>query len=767
MVRAFTGGICMNKVLSFLKTPVKLIPYLLLPVTFIFWAVILRSDFLYVLKWWIVLLFIGFLFFPVSFNIFPTFTDKGFIFSKTIGLAISSYVFWLLSYLKLLKITSFNCWFVTAAVGVMLSAVSLARNGGLKRFRSYFDEDSVTWILTGESILLFSLCFWTYLRGFNPSILGLEKFMDYGFVNSILRSGYVPPKDMWFAGGSINYYYFGHYISAFLTRLSGIATEISYNLMMATLFAVSMALCFTIVSNMLKGHGILKKTPVITGGLVASLLVCLGGNLHSFFYGFLAKFTKDGDKYWFPDATRYIGYNPETYDKTIHEFPVYSYVVSDLHAHVINMIFVLTLIGILLAIFRKLQMRTNQEFTARNRFEELFLPEMALTALFICIFQMSNYWDFPIYLTVTLFVLLCAGIRQYGFSKRTAADTVIRFFAVLVLSMLFALPFNLSFDQIASQIRFAKNHSLPYQLFVLWGYQLFYVVVFLILILYAEQNISWKEAKGMERYKIRSELTFFARIRTVLEKYTLEDVFAVILCVSAVGLVIIPELVYVKDIYERGYARANTMFKLTYQAFIMFGLACGYIFMRIGKTPYRNPKLLIARAITVILLILPMIYPFYAIPSWYKNLDMKEYKGLDGLAFMREEYPDDYELVCWLRENIQGQPVVLEADGDSYTYNCRISMATGLPTVQGWETHEWLWRDDYNVVRNRIEEVKTIYESDDIEITEEILRKYQVEYIVIGKPEYDRYPDLTKDKLISLGTVVFERPDVMLIQVNP
>ena len=75
------------------------------------------------------------------------------------------------------------------------------------------------------------------------------------------------------------------------------------------------------------------------------MLVSLGGNLHSFFYGFLSKFSEGGDKYWFPDATRYIGYNPETNDKTIHEFPVYSFVVSDLHAHVINMIFVITLIG--------------------------------------------------------------------------------------------------------------------------------------------------------------------------------------------------------------------------------------------------------------------------------------------------------------------------------------------------------------------------------------------------------------------------------------
>lgn len=756
----------MNKKQSFLKTLAKLIPYLLLPFTVVFWVIILKNEFTYVATWWIVFLSIGFLFLPMSVNIFSTFTDKGFIFSKLVGLAVSSYIFWLLSYFKLLKITTVNCWYVTIVLGIITYAVFLIMPKTSNTFRNSMDKGIIPWIVAGESIFLFSLCFWTYLRGFNSRIEGLEKFMDYGFVNSILRSEYVPPKDMWFAGGSINYYYFGQYVTAFLTRLSGLQTEISYNIMMAALFAFSMVLCFTIVSNMLKGHGIKTDIPAITGGLIASILVSLGGNLHSFFYGFLSKFSKEGDKYWFPDATRYIGYKPPTSDKTIHEFPIYSFVVSDLHAHVINMIFVLTLLGLLLAIFRKLQGRVDENCKFRNLFEELFFPEILLTGLFICIFQMSNYWDFPIYLTVTLFVFICAGIRQYGFSKKTAAVTSVRFITVVFLSLLFALPFNLSFDRIASQIRIATNHSLPHQLFILWGYQLTFVVIFFFIVLYAEQNINWKRLKGPEKIKMRNGMTFTVRVRNVLEKYSTGDVFAVVLCISAMGLVLIPELVYVKDIYEKEYARANTMFKLVYQAFIMFGLAAGYIFIRIRKSPYKEPKIIIAKALTFIMLILPMIYPFYAIPSWYRNLDPQKYEGLDGLAFIKKEHPYEYELIYWLRENIDGQPVVLEANGDSYTYNCRISMATGLPTIQGWYTHEWLWRGEVSVVQERISEVKTVYESDDIEATKEILQKYNVQYIVIGKPEYDKYPNLNEGKLISLGTVVFDRPDVKLIKVE-
>lgn len=59
------------------------------------------------------------------------------------------------------------------------------------------------------------------------------------------------------------------------------------------------------------------------------------------------------------------------------------------------------------------------------------------------------------------------------------------------------------------------------------------------------------------------------------------DLFAVIMGLCAIGLVAIPELVYVRDIYENRNARANTMFKLTYQAYIMFGMTMAYVIFRL------------------------------------------------------------------------------------------------------------------------------------------------------------------------------------------
>jgi YYY domain-containing protein len=431
------------------------------------------------------------------------------------------------------------------------------------------------------------------------------------------------------------------------------------------------------------------------------------------------------------------------------------------------MIFVLALLGVLIAIFRKLQFRAKNGWQAKNLAEEVFFPELLLPGFLIGIFQMSNFWDFPIYLTVTLFTLLCAGIRHYGFTLKMLKTAALRFILVIGLSLVFAFPFNQTFEKIATGIRLARDHSLPYQLMVLWGYQLVIAAIFFFFILWTEQNHIWKRAKGKERERIRKELTFMTRIRNVLERFTIEDVFTVILFISAIGLVLIPELVYVEDIYSGEHKRANTMFKLTYQAFIMFGLACGYVFVRIWQWANKGKQYAAVLTLTIFMVILPMIYPFkYAIPSWYKKMDPAQYEGLDGLAFLQREYPDDYALVEWLRENIKGQPNILEANGDSYTYYGRISMATGLPTVQGWYVHEWLWRDNVTLVQGRVDEVKKIYESEDLNQTVELLKKYQVQYIVIGKLEHEKFPELKENKLLSLGTVVFERPTIQLIQLR-
>ena len=195
-----------------------------------------------------------------------------------------------------------------------------------------------------------SFLFLSFVRGQEPSIHGLEKFMDFGFMQSILKSTYFPPADIWYSQEPINYYYFGHLAGATLIKLSLLPASIGYNLILATIFGLSISQTFSLVINLVnRASNEIKKTisrsKLVLFGLIGTVLLNLAGDLHSIYF-----FTKGypNDKpiefwkifsgfnptgYWYPNATRFIPF-------TIHEFPSYSYVVADLHGNVFDIPFV-------------------------------------------------------------------------------------------------------------------------------------------------------------------------------------------------------------------------------------------------------------------------------------------------------------------------------------------------------------------------------------------------------------------------------------------
>lgn len=735
-------------------------------------------DLQYIFTWWTWIFILGIVFLPLTSALFPKFFDKGYLFSKTLGILLPAYVLWLLSSIRLLPFSRVSIWAVLIlAVVIIIILLIVNRN----TFKSLLPSvNHLKFFVLEELIFISALGFWSFVRGLRPDIQGLEKFMDLGYVNTILRTTYMPPLDMWFAGESINYYYFGHYITAFLTRLTGISSSITYNLMMATLFAFCFALTFSLVANISllwrKGNFIIASVT----GLISSMLMTFGGNLHTFVFTMLLPTMKRigipinskiqlSASYWFPDATRYIGYNPSVEDKTIHEFPIYSFVVSDLHAHVINIPFVLTILALILMMLIRAIDDINENKSLRKPWE--FTPQLAAIAFLIGIFQMSNYWDFPIYLTVTGFILLYINLIRYNFSITSWTYTAVQGIVIVAVSMLVSLPFTINFVNITNGIGRTHSSSPFYQLMVLWGYQIFFVVFFIYLAVFKEKRhiIYSKNKHSRSLNKSAKQVppdSFWVKLSQVLKALSPTDLFILVLSLSAVGLVFIPEVVYVKDIYGGAYYRSNTMFKLTYQSFIMFSLAMGYIFIRILSVKRPLIKQLSLGLTLSLVLALPMLYPAYPIKGWYGELKAERYKGLDGLNFMQKQFPDDYKAVLWLNENIKGQPVILEADGLSYTDYGRISMSTGLPAIQGWETHEWLWRNNKGLVDERKKDVETLYESNDIKATQNLLKRYNVKYIVIGRLERDKFNNINESKLLSLGKVVFNSPTTRIISLD-
>lgn len=685
------------------------------------------GDITAILIWWTHILLLGLIFFPAAEIIFGHFFDKGYLFSKVIGVSLTAYAVWLMSSLRILP---FGRTSIFGTI-IFLFVIIYVYFKGYKKLFILCRENSKTFIAE-ELLFLAGLIFWCYIRGLKPDIYGLEKYMDFGFINSILRSRYMPPADMWFGGQSINYYYFGHYICAFLSSLTDIESAVSYNIMIAVIFSLALSLSFSLGANAIHMLGDRRLKAAIAAGVISSLLVAFGGNLHAFIYAKALPFAKqiglyDGEvkNYFYADATRYIGYNPPTEDKTIHEFPLYSFVVSDLHGHVSDIPFVITFIAMILAYI-------SGGFNGK-RVRYVF-------GFMLIILYMTNGWDYPIYLIVTFFAVFYKKLEGNGLNKKTLEDSILEIVKIFAVSQLLGLFYILNFKNMTGGIGVVHSRTPMYQLMVLWGYQFFLILCYAAFLLLVRK---------------REDLHF-----------TKSDAFIIILLVSALGLVAGPEMLYVKDIYGHEYHRANTMFKLTYQAFIMFGISGGYIVVRIVSSLTKKWQSAVSRIVFILVLIMPMIYPFYAIKGYYESVKSSNYKGLDGQSFLENTYPGDYEAIRWLNKNVKGQLVVLEADGDSYTDYCRISMATGLPTVQGWLAHEWLWRGGPEEPYERSEDVAVIYESDDVEETMRLIMKYDIYYIIIGRLEKDRFRNINLDKLMNLGYVVFDYKDTKIIQIQ-
>ena len=734
---------------------IKIAPVVLLAGT-AYW--LLGSDFFAFLTWWEMLFLLGLVFMPVTSRMFRGFDDNGWMFSKVLAVAVCGYVQWLLACLKISPFTGITCVILTVicCLGSLLYGIKCKN-----RF-----PDSLPWeqaaLVYREEILFFLVfLFWTYLAGFHPAAHGTEKYMDFGFMQAMMRSTTLPAQDMWYAGKPFNYYYGGQYLAVFLTKLTGTNVEVTYNLMRTMVAAFAFLLPFSLVRQMLKDK--LKtgrKWSFCLGGILAGMAVSMSGNLHYIIYGIILRLLKIKTDYWFPSSTRYIGFDPAvTGDETIHEFPSYSFVLGDLHAHVINVFLVLTVLGILYA-----WIKTNSGKSWRQR-------EIGLLGLLLGMFLFSNTWDFMIYYVVICGTLLFGNLKRYSSGScisQALKWSVIQWIELLAAAFLASLPFHLTFENVMVQgIGIVKIHTAFYQFSVLWAFPLLVCVPFVIGIL--------RRIGTFPEKKFRS---FFSNI-----KYS--DLYGLVLVLCAIGLIFIPEFVYVRDIYEKTAPRANTMFKLTYQAYIMFGIMMAYIlvFFTVNRIKRCNgadstvmckgllrcPRL---QSLTGIIAILVLIstcgYLENAITHWFTGFPKRNaYQTLNATNYLETAISDDAAAIRWLNDNVEGQPIILEASGYSYQdYDNRVSAMTGLPTVLGWYVHEWLWRNDLEEENQRKEDVQTIYTSSNADQIKSLIEKYKISYLFIGSCEYEKYGEINSELLASIGKVVFRQSETTIIEVS-
>lgn len=786
------------------------------------------QDLSMVFTWWGTVFLFGAAAYPFTHRIFHRWHDGGYGLSKAVGFALVSFVLYFLGTFRILPFSTMSIFAALIAVfllPVLFLLWQKKRTKPIKKSGGYFPHPPIVFVILEEALFLACLVFWAWIKAHEPAIRGLEKFMDYGFMQTIINSRYFPVPDIWWAGGTINYYYFGHLVTAVLTKASGLPLSVTFNLMLATLFALCFTMSYAIgkelflrnrtgesdTTGMLRIKGKIISFGSTIVGLITGWFVTLAGNMqtiYAFTKGytgedvvpfwtvlwnpseFFSKVSEGMARYWYANATRFIPF-------TIHEFPSYSFVVSDIHGHVLSIPFALLAIALLIELFSSPD-RTEHisELGAGEHglFALLTNPitkTVLLYGFLVAVLLMTNAFDGPIY--ALLFAICLVGIYWYPRRKKrdwwVVIETLVPLGIIGAVGVLTALPFLLHFSSFATGIGvncppsglensifgpfvfegLEKCQKSPiWMMWLLWGF-------------------FWFSGAALFIPAITKRMT--QGIRNLLKLFYLYGIV----------MIIIPEFFYAKDIYPAHF-RSNTMFKLGYQAFMMWSIVsvqtiASVVVTRViqgkfeakrkGKHHVWYSRISLAlsaveyrwvRGIYLVLLVpqivLVSIFPYFAVRSYFGEL--KTYIGIDGLGWFRHEYPDDYAAMVWIRDSAvpkyhwDGEnpayqlPSIVEADGESYTDNNRISAFAGVPTIVGWAVHEWLWRGSYDIVAPPREDVRKIYESGDVDTIRSIGAKYHVRYIIVGQAEREKFKNLREDVLSTIAFVSFTQGNTVV-----
>ncbi len=221
--------------------------------------------------------------------------------------------------------------------------------------------------------------------------------------------------------------------------------------------------------------------------------------------------------------------------------------------------------------------------------------------------------------------------------------------------------------------------------------------------------------------------------------------FAFLLLFVGLVLTFSVEFFYLRDVFS---VRMNTVFKFYFQGWILLSCASAYglwwVFGR-DRSAEEKPALapaprLVLGVLAILLIAAGMVYPALSYPTRVNNFESEP--DLDGSSMQRRINPDDFAAIDWLRQNAvfeAGQPpTILEAPGRpfaSYVYEGRISAFTGFPTLLGWPGHEHQWRGEYTEPARRYPDIQTIFGTHDGQAMLNLLRQWQVDYVIIGTTE--------------------------------
>ncbi|WP_254537634.1 DUF2298 domain-containing protein [Halomarina litorea] len=742
---------------------------------------------------------------PLLAALCPRLADRGAGVALPAALAIVGFVAWAVGHV------SFGWPALLAGNVVLVSLLALAvRRGALV---------GVEWEAVAETAVVFTLAFLAMVavRAVDPSVHATmgEKFLDFGLLKSLLRAESVPPGDFWFAGEAVQYYYGGHLLAALLARLTFTEARFAYNLALAGFFGMFVTAAYGLAGSV-GAHMGANRT---TAGALGAFFVGLASNLWTPLR-LLGGVLPDGLVNWAAGVGGIEGFTAAGYDPvgeftywgasrvipgTINEFPLFAYLNGDLHAHMMSTPFLLLAATLAYSYYRTPEAEVGRRW--------LLLGSLAPLSALVAV---VNTWSFPTVFGVAWLAVAFApadplSLVGLGGDETRRPDSwlarelrwtggALGVVALLAVGgVLLSLPFWLGTAS-GRAVALVEDHSPLVGLLVVHG--TFLLVTLPYLLGWGRRAVdartlglgvagmlfvgSFAWLLGFAAFLVAGPVALGAwALLRLAPREAATDAdgpgFAAVLMLAATGLVLLVELVYIRE--EAGPGRMNTVFKTYAQVWALWapaaGAALGTMLARGRPAPTLTPFRSADRAAfgdvglvqvgVVLLVVSTSAYGALAAADHFTaeghyDADAQELyprtddPTLDALAFVDTYRTEEAAAIRWLDER-PGRVVVAEAPGrQPYTWANAPTTLTGHQSVVGW-AHEigYRGREAYT---ERARDADWIF-GDSPRRTAKYLAAYDVDYVYVGPRERAAYGEVSFDRVP--GVTVAKRFDGVTI----
>ena len=486
-------------------------------------------------------------------------------------------------------------------------------------------------------------------------------------------------------------------------------------------------------------------------------------------------------------STRMMPPDPPGHEIT--EFPFFTFLFADLHAHLMALPYTLLAIGLSLTV-----LLGATQVGVRHLWSFGEVVRLGALGITIGALRLINAWDFPTYMALAAAAILLASyFNRGGVGLAMLGEASVKILFVWLTGFLVFLPFHLNYETFFTTLEPTTNQTVLWQFLAISGLFIFITGSFLIREARQAMGVlivgsAGSPLSGGNRYVgvavLGAIVVGFLVVTAVYSPLgsTIPFLLVVIALVAVVGIKYLtawnPEapvlsfavtmlaiailLAIGLDVFrvEGDIDRMNSVFKFYLQIWVLMGLASAYMLWRLteGRRPSLWKMSLGKKAWLATLMVLMTSASIYTVLGTQDRLrDRFDQRvtalTLDGLEYTRGtthydhkgsiDLEADYLGIQWLRDTVIGSPVVLEAHTPTYRWGGRVSVNTGLPSIVGWQWHQEQQRWDYRqAVASRIRDVNNIYQTTSVLKAVELMDKYGVEYVYVGELERLYYPTL-------------------------